>query len=346
MSDSSLLIHRPIQLQGFTFTATGVDPVGDPSIEEWEAALQFAAATHDASPFWVGALIVYAEDRREKAGQAAWRARVDQIIEVTGLSFKTIKNLASIYRHTSADARALAPSISHAAEVASLVDDDQKAWLDKAKTEGWTKRDLRLHLRAAQRPRVLEGQARLEGKYRVLYADPPWSYRDSGPTPDGSLGKAERHYPTMALDQIMEMPVAAHAMADSVLFLWVPAPLLPDALKVMEAWSFVYKSNIVWDKVLGNFGHYVRVHHEHLLIGTRGSCLPDEPTPQPDSVQVLRRSEEHSAKPEEMRAILDKLYTQGPKLELFARRAGIPGWDCWGNDARLIQTPKLIAVSA
>ena len=94
------------------------------------------------------------------------------------------------------------------------------------------------------------------------------------------------------------------------------------------------KTNLVWDKVLGNYGHYVHGSHEHLIICTRGSCLPDEPTPAPDSVQTIRRSGEHSAKPEEFRTIIMRLYTRGPYLELFGREP-VDDWTVFGNDARL-----------
>ena len=87
---------------------------------------------------------------------------------------------------------------------------------------------------------------------------------------------------------------------------------------------------LVWDKVAHNYGHYVSVRHEHLLICTRGSCTPDQPTPMPDSVVTIRRSEAHSEKPEEFRALIDRLYPLGPRLELFGRRP-VKGWAVFGN---------------
>jgi N6-adenosine-specific RNA methylase IME4 len=121
-----------------------------------------------------------------------------------------------------------------------------------------------------------------------------------------------------------------------VLFMWVTAPLLlqnPGPREVIESWGFEPKTGIVWDKVLSAGGHYVAVKHEHLIICTRGSCTPDRPTPQPDSVQTIRRDGEHSEKPREFRQLIEKLY-DGPYLELFARSTA-PGWTVFGNDARL-----------
>jgi N6-adenosine-specific RNA methylase IME4 len=80
---------------------------------------------------------------------------------------------------------------------------------------------------------------------------------------------------------------------------------------VIEAWGFEYKTGAVWDKVLHNFGHYVSIRH--LLIATRGSCTPDRPTPMIDSVQTIRRGDVHSAKPEEFRQMIERLY-DGPYL--------------------------------
>jgi N6-adenosine-specific RNA methylase IME4 len=140
----------------------------------------------------------------------------------------------------------------------------------------------------------------------------------------------------MTIAEICKVPVEAHSRPDAVLFLWVTAPLLlqqPGPREVIEAWGFTPKTGIVWDKVLGNFGHYVHACHEHLIIATRGSCLPDRPTPQPDSVQTIRRGDVHSQKPEEFRKLIEQLY-DGPYLELFGSER-VEGWSVFGNDARL-----------
>lgn len=161
-------------------------------------------------------------------------------------------------------------------------------------------------------------------KYRVIYADPPWSYGDKQNI-DG-LGGAVKHYPTMKLEEICELPIPAEDNA--VLFLWVTSPLLEDSFKVINAWGFKYKTSFVWDKIAHNMGHYNSVRHEFLLVATKGSCTPDN-IKLFDSVVSINRTE-HSKKPEEFRNIIDTLYTYGKKLELFARDAA-EGWDVWGN---------------
>jgi N6-adenosine-specific RNA methylase IME4 len=109
------------------------------------------------------------------------------------------------------------------------------------------------------------------------------------------------------------------------------------------AWGFNYKTNLIWDKVDHNFGNYVSVRHEHLLIATRGSCTPDRPTPMIDSVQTERQQGIHSAKPESFRKILERLY-DGPYLELFARER-VDGWDAFGNDSKLWAEPDVEATA-
>lgn len=163
-------------------------------------------------------------------------------------------------------------------------------------------------------------------KYRVIYADPPWSYNDKQDT--AQLGGAVKHYPTMPLEDICAIPIPA--AKEAVLFLWTTSPMLEDAFKVINAWGFRYKSSFIWDKVAHAMGHYNSVRHEFLLIATRGSCTPDEPRLL-DSVVSIERTE-HSRKPKEFRDMIDMLYPIGERLELFAREAA-EGWDAWGNMA-------------
>lgn len=163
-------------------------------------------------------------------------------------------------------------------------------------------------------------------KYRVIYADPPWSYNDKQNIE--MLGGAEKHYLTMPLDEICKLPIPAEDNA--VLFIWVTSPMLEDSFKVINAWGFKYKTSFVWDKVAHNMGHYNSVRHEFLLICTRGSCTPDV-AKLFDSVVSIERTE-HSRKPKEFRDMIDTLYPIGNRLEMFAREAP-EGWDVWGNMA-------------
>lgn len=175
------------------------------------------------------------------------------------------------------------------------------------------------------------------GLFRVLYADPPWSYGSSGPGLD-YYGPAERHYEAMPIQGLCELtfddgrPVRDIMEPDSVLFLWVTSPMLEDAFRLISAWGFKYKTSFVWDKVKHNFGHYNSVRHELLLVCTRGSCTPEaEKLTLYDSVVEIERSGKHSEKPEEFRQMIDAMYPNGRRIELFARR-DVEGWESWGSE--------------
>jgi N6-adenosine-specific RNA methylase IME4 len=331
--DGKYFEYRPILLDGFTLKARAAVPVGKPTLEQWKAAFAFASATEIASPYWVGDLLAYADTRQD------WQERLDQAKAVTGLQHKTMLNRTYISNNVAEPERVLAPSISHSAEVAMLPQHEQRRFLTAARDNDWTRQELRDMVRASKRSKVIEGQAILEGQYRVIYADPPWKYNDSGAPPiAGSLGKAERHFPGMTIDEITALPVQAHAAENAVLLMWVTVPFLllnPGPREVLEAWGFTYKSNRTWNKVLGNPGHYgMQVIHEHLLVCTRGRCLPDVPLPHDDSCFTERRSDVHSEKPESCRQFIERHWTSGPYLELFGRKK-VEGWHVFGNDARL-----------
>jgi len=182
--------------------------------------------------------------------------------------------------------------------------------------------------RQVTRPEPVEFET--TGKYRVIYADPPWQYGNSGVINNDNYGRAERHYPTMSLDELCKLPIKNMAEDNAVLFLWVTSPLLEECFAVIRAWGFKYKTSFVWDKVKHNFGHYNSVRHEFLLICTRGSCTPDSDK-KFDSVVTCERTERHSEKPQEFRKIIDTLYPHGRRIELFAREK-FEGWDTWGNE--------------
>lgn len=168
-----------------------------------------------------------------------------------------------------------------------------------------------------------------DGQFTVVYADPPWSYNDklSGEISE-DYGAAEKHYPAMSLAELKALDVPA--APDSVLFLWSPSPMLPEALELAKAWGYAYRASFIWDKVRHNMGHYNSVRHEFLLVCVRGSCTP-QVVKLFDSVQSIERTKEHSEKPEEFREIIDTLYPEGPRLEMFARKQ-VEGWTAWGAE--------------
>jgi N6-adenosine-specific RNA methylase IME4 len=161
-----------------------------------------------------------------------------------------------------------------------------------------------------------------EGQFDVLYADPPWLF-------DFSLeGDPQAHYPTMPVKDIcaLQVPVTENA----ILFLWVPNAKLPDGLRVMSAWGFLYVTNLVWVKNTKGLGYYSMGQHELLLIGKKGDIPPPEARNRPLSVITAKRGR-HSHKPASVYTIIEQMYPQRQYLELFARQTR-NGWTSWGDE--------------
>lgn len=158
-------------------------------------------------------------------------------------------------------------------------------------------------------------------KYRTILADPPWDVNQRG-----NYG-AVKKYPLMPLEQIKAMPVADLCEENAHLYLWVPNGLLQEGLDVIKAWGFTYRNALFWVKPKLGLGVYLRNASETCLFATRGKA-PVKFHAQPN--WIFAAQQEHSHKPEEVYAIIERL-SYGPYLELFARRRQ-PGWDVWGNE--------------
>lgn len=322
-----LFDKKPFEIDGFRFYAKSVEAVGKPTPAQWQGAYVFAEACGLAADYWLGDLLAYADGRDD------WKEKIDQIKGVTGLAHKTVINRTYISRHVADPERKLAPTIGHADVVASMDVAQQRVWLEKARHDGLTVHELRSEVRASKRRAIVKGQARLEGLYRVIYADPPWRYRNTSGTQGNST--ATNHYPDMSIEELCKLPVAAHTLKNAVLFMWVTVPMLlenPGPREVLEAWGFNYASMQTWDKVLGNPGRFLHITTEHLVIAERGSCAPDEGEV-PKSLFTERRTD-HSVKPAVTRKMIERMYDTGPYLELFAREK-VEGWDAFGNDPNL-----------
>lgn len=173
--------------------------------------------------------------------------------------------------------------------------------------------------------------------FSTILADPPWQFINR----TGKVAPEHRRlsrYETMTTDEICEMPVSRLLAPTAHLYLWVPNALLPDGLRVMEAWGFRYKSNIVWHKVRKDggsdgrgVGFYFRNVTELLLFGVRGKNARTLAPGRRQVNYVATRKREHSRKPDEQYDIIEAC-SPGPFLELFARGTR-PGWSYWGNQA-------------
>lgn len=182
-------------------------------------------------------------------------------------------------------------------------------------------------------------------KYKIIYADPPWSYNDKMGN-DSAFMSATSAYPTMPLEDIKALKVKNIADNDCVLFIWVVSPLLPEAIEVINAWGFKYTTiGFVWSKKhksgvpVANMGRWTMGNVELCLIAKKGK-------PQRICKNVKQLIEdlrvEHSRKPDEVRKRIVELMGDIPRIELFARTDGskdlwgkntFDGWDVFGNEA-------------
>jgi N6-adenosine-specific RNA methylase IME4 len=165
-----------------------------------------------------------------------------------------------------------------------------------------------------------------ERRFPIVLADPPYQYDRRWAV----SREIENHYPTMTTEAICTLPVAGFTTPDAMLFLWTPAPLLTDALNIMTAWGFEYATCAVWVKDRFGMGVYVRQRHELLIIGKRGLGIVPDPSKLSSSIIEAARGA-HSRKPDEAYDIVERMYPELPKIELFARHAR-SGWAAWGNE--------------
>ena len=181
-------------------------------------------------------------------------------------------------------------------------------------------------------------------KYNIIYADPAWSYDDKALNRGGAL----RHYQTMTIDEIKNLPVNKLANEDCILFMWATFPKLQEGLDVIKAWGFEYKTiGFTWIKTnkrtkinqfsflpsesfdsFWGMGRWTRSNAEICLIGVKGK--PSREHADVHSV-IYEPIDKHSKKPQIVRDKIIRLCGDLPRVELFARQ--VPkGWDVWGNE--------------
>ena len=181
-------------------------------------------------------------------------------------------------------------------------------------------------------------------KYKIILADPPWEHSSDPNSKRGIWGLAHHRYQTMPIEELKELPIREIADDDCILFLWATFPNLQQALDLIKAWGFIYKTvAFVWEKfdrtnnVLKKYGlgWYTRSNCEIVLLGRKGKFDRKSASVQ----QVIKSTiNKHSKKPNEVRDRILKLCGDLPRIELFARTK-IHGWDVWGNDPKLKLQP-------
>jgi N6-adenosine-specific RNA methylase IME4 len=178
------------------------------------------------------------------------------------------------------------------------------------------------------------------GKFGAIYADPPWGFKTwSGPEKKVASRGTVAPYQTMDMDAIAALPITDLAADDAVLFMWIVWPTMPEALKIIEAWGFTYKTcAFAWLKadqyrlfaleedVRMGLGYWTRANSEVCLLATRGKVRRRDNGVRQGIIEPIRQ---HSRKPDCVYDRIERLVA-GPYVELFARTTR-PGWTSWGN---------------
>lgn len=174
-------------------------------------------------------------------------------------------------------------------------------------------------------------------KFKTVLADPPWQFKNR----TGKVAPEHKRlsrYPTLELNDICSLPVNQLTDDTAHLYLWVPNALLPEGLRVLEAWGFSYKSNLIWHKVRKDggsdgrgVGFYFRNVTEIILFGVKGKNARTLDAGRSQVNMIQTRKREHSRKPDEQYELIESC-SNGPYLELFARGER-PNWAVWGNQA-------------
>lgn len=166
----------------------------------------------------------------------------------------------------------------------------------------------------------------LNEKFDVILCDAPWRHANR------PANTTRARYPLMSLEEICALPVQELCASDCVLFLWACAPLLPEALKVMQAYGFTFKTSAIWDKVHKcGIGYWFRNSHELLLVGTRGKPKPPAPALRVSSI-FREQKTEHSRKPICVKRAIRRMFPDARIIELFAREP-FEDFTIWGNES-------------
>jgi N6-adenosine-specific RNA methylase IME4 len=319
-----------LQLRG-TATETGWSLPANLSFEEWRAAGEMLGGAERAVAWWIGDWWIYGEHRYGE------RTRIVEAENWTGPSFQTCANCAAVARKFAISRRREGLSFKHHCEVTALDPSEADRLLRMAEANDWPTRQLRAAVKQRlrdEREIALAEATRVAARrlgrkvYSVIYADPPWRF-EPWSRETGMDRAADNHYPTMTVDEIAALRVPA--AEDCVLYLWATAPMLPEALTVINAWGFVYKSEWIWAKDRPGTGYWLRSLHEPLLVATRGNVPAPPPGHRVPSV-LHEPVGRHSEKPDAFADLIEAWFSHLPRLEMFARKAR-PGWDSWGNEA-------------
>ena len=279
-------------------------------------------------------------------GEIARRAHVSQpfVGKMRGLTHNVLSERSFTTRHGTVSTMDTAAIGKRAADMATLrsvpvealhqlVSEQHRAKQETKKVRR-EEREQQLGEKIAGSNAELVAAGAAGKRYGAIYADPEWRFEPYS-RETGMDRAADNHYPTSPLDVIKSRPVNDIAAHDSALFLWATRPMLPQALSVVEAWGFAYKSCTVWGKrregEARGPGYIFTDESEILLYATRGQVPAPAPGTQWPSL-IIAPVGRHSEKPHRFRELIESYFPTLPKIELNARER-FPGWDAFGAEA-------------
>ena len=303
-----------IPFSGFKASPVGLQVNKSLTKEQWEET-GHALATIDARLQW------YVGDWLAASKGEEWGyGDLESVCETFGLNYQTARNAKSICDGFELSRRRDNLTFTHHQEVQGRDDADELL--------GWCEANnaSRKDLREEKKRRDNESKPAVglpDGEFDLILADPPWRYDDATPN-----RKVENHYPTMCQEQLTDMEVPA--AADCVLLMWATAPKVVEAIELIDAWGFEYKTQAVWDKQKIGMGYWFRGQHEILMVATKGNATPPDQNQRVSSVFSEKRGK-HSEKPECVYEWIERAFGRSSKCELFARLTR-EGWKSWGNE--------------
>lgn len=288
-----------VTVGAYDFSEAGLSLRGEPTFEDATRVVQMLAAHHEQGPRWMGLFYLDVRSRFPETYSQLLDPRFDP---------DTWEGYARVVR--------LVPdwepevSFTHHQAIATLDRATQRRLLERAKDERWNISAMRQEVRKASRQTIASGAPR--GIYRVAYLDPEYGER--------------------TIEELAALPLTTHLLLNAAIFLWCPERFRDIVPALFVPWDCRHVGTIIWhSQAHGGPSAYLSTRHEHLLWLVRGRCPPDELTPMIESV-VSVKTGDPGVKPERFRQIIDRLYTHGEKVELFARRAWkLPHWTYFGR---------------
>lgn len=311
-----------IDLGNLGMAKTGLVVTGEFTFDDWQRCGAILQRLEGSVQWCVGDWLVLGQK---------WGDKYQKAIEETGLDYGTLANYKSTAERVNFNGRHENLSYEHHRVIAKFEPADQKRWLNLAEKKNLSVRELKQAIADEKRGHEIETIKLLSSDvYSIIYADPPWQYDFSV----SDSRKIENQYPTMPIEKICSAldDIGMKVANNAILFLWATSPKLTEAMQVVEAWGFTYKTCAVWVKDKIGMGYYFRQRHELLLVATKGEPPTPPASERPDSVMEYPRGE-HSAKPTEVQDLIDGMYPDFSKVELFARNNDRKGWTSWGNQA-------------